>query len=926
MKKITILTLLAMAGMSAFAAPRNRQQALAVATRHAVSLGLAPKLEAVDYTERLVLGPRKMTAITSGNGLETTTAGEDDISSFYIFNHASEKGYTIVGGDDRLPEIVAYGTEGSFDNKNVPDGLKFYLDLYNERVAALDSEEGEDVVANANTIKRVQGSTVPISPMVTVHWDQGEPFYNYCPYYDSSNRGLVGCTAVAMGQVLKYHHPSGTNTYSTTIPAYTTYSNSIDVEAITGDRTYNWDNMPNYLSKYSLSKYKEEVAKFLYHVGVSVEMDYGSTSGAWLYAIPNAVRTYFGMDCDATVFTNNYSNAADWIKILDRSLDAQRPVCIAGYTTDGSGHAFVCDGRNSSGYYHINWGWGGSYDAYVDVTVLNCTDDMQFCKSIQLVCNMRLQGEAATTPWQELVDLYEQLSAMVYLTDGTPGSFGATAVSDLQAALATTKTFIAAGQSSATAVSIQRYKETLTAKNNAVLASRVTYEGRYYFETAIAYNDGNTKAMYDAGTNVAWKTLDKYDEAFVWNLKYNATAGAYECYNESTGNRITAATQSKAVSTVIGTSDATTYSILIEPVGYNEEKGWYEEAMHAYNTSGTYAYYHQAEHNSGAGTEGNVVGWTLEAAGSHWHLVPAEEIDPNLAVYKTQLNELVELVQGLVDSDVEPLATTTTEGLIKTADQFYSEYTETSEGNYAGLLDGSTSTFWHSKWTGGDVDPGIHYLQVRLLEPEEGLIKMKMTRRPVSVDHITAFQVRASNDTTDVNSWVDIATISTPYSSNTETLERTFIVPGKYKYLRFYIANTYYVANNVLKPSRGYGHMSEFQLYRSTNEEESAKLGELAKAIQEARSKELPTNADILALREAVREYYGDGDVCADEHLSIFDLTTLITLLQGNTPDAETVTLPAKILEITADVNGDGTLTLSDVQALVEKLIKKLNP
>lgn len=914
MKRLTVLLLVVLAVLTAFAAPRTRQQAMLVAKEYARTHGLSQEVEFVNV-ERIASTTARKAALAT------------DAAPYYIFNNIGERGYTIVGGDDRLPEIVAYGTEGSFDNENVPDGLKFYLDLYNERVAALDSEEGEDVVVNASTIKRVQGSTVPISPMVTTKWDQGYPFYNYCPYYDSSNRSLVGCTAVAMGQVLKYHHPSGTNTYSTTIPAYTTYSNSIDVEAITGDRTYNWDNMKNTASQIVLlSKYKEEVAKFLYHVGVSVEMDYGSTSGAWLYDIPNAVRTYFGMDCDATVFTNNYSNAADWIKILDRSLDAQRPVCIAGYTTDGSGHAFVCDGRNSSGYYHINWGWGGYYDNYVDITVLNCTDDLQFCKSIQLVCNMRLQGEAATTPWQELVDLYEQLSAMVYLTDGTPGSFDATAVSDLQAALATTKTFIAAGQSSATAVSIQRYKETLTAKNNAVLASRVPYEGRYYFETAISYNDGNTKAMYDAGTNVAWKTLDKYDEAFIWNIKYNATSGSYDCYNESTGNRITAATQSKAVSTVIGTSDATTYSILIEPVGYNEEKGWYEEAMHAYNTSGTYAYYHQAEHNSGAGTEGNVVGWTLEAAGSHWHLVPAEEIDPNLAVYKTQLNELVELVQGLVDSDVEPLATTTTEGLIKTADQFYSEYTETSEGNYAGLLDGSTSTFWHSKWTGGDVDPGIHYLQVRLLEPEEGLIKMKMTRRPVSVDHITAFQVRASNDTTDVNSWVDIATISTPYSSNTETLERTFIVPGKYKYLRFYIANTYYVANNVLKPSRGYGHMSEFQLYRSTNEEESAKLGELAKAIQEARSKELPTNADILALREAVREYCGDGDVCADEHLSIFDLTTLITLLQGNTPDAETVTLPAKVLEITSDVNGDGTLTLSDVQALVEKLIKKLNP
>jgi hypothetical protein len=30
----------------------------------------------------------------------------------------------------------------------------------------------------------------------------------------------------------------------------------------------------------------------------------------------------------------------------------------------GNGHAFVVDGRNSEGRYHINWGWGGSLDGF----------------------------------------------------------------------------------------------------------------------------------------------------------------------------------------------------------------------------------------------------------------------------------------------------------------------------------------------------------------------------------------------------------------------------------------------------------------------------------------------------------------------------------------------------------------------------------
>ena len=42
---------------------------------------------------------------------------------------------------------------------------------------------------------------------------------------------------------------------------------------------------------------------------------------------------------------------------------AGRPVLYTGNTESG-GHAFVCDGYDESGLFHINWGWGGSGDGY----------------------------------------------------------------------------------------------------------------------------------------------------------------------------------------------------------------------------------------------------------------------------------------------------------------------------------------------------------------------------------------------------------------------------------------------------------------------------------------------------------------------------------------------------------------------------------
>ncbi|MBQ4005956.1 MAG: C10 family peptidase [Muribaculaceae bacterium] len=44
-------------------------------------------------------------------------------------------------------------------------------------------------------------------------------------------------------------------------------------------------------------------------------------------------------------------------------LNASRPVMYAGQASDG-GHEFICDGYNSEGYFHFNWGWSGNSNGY----------------------------------------------------------------------------------------------------------------------------------------------------------------------------------------------------------------------------------------------------------------------------------------------------------------------------------------------------------------------------------------------------------------------------------------------------------------------------------------------------------------------------------------------------------------------------------
>lgn len=109
------------------AGPRSFQQAKAIAEKQAALLG-------VTIDQKAMTKARKQ-----GSKGEITLSQE----SYYVFPNANSKGFTIVSGDDRLPEIVGYSSQGSYDENNLPEGfvsfMKAYQNLYN-RVNLGDAE------------------------------------------------------------------------------------------------------------------------------------------------------------------------------------------------------------------------------------------------------------------------------------------------------------------------------------------------------------------------------------------------------------------------------------------------------------------------------------------------------------------------------------------------------------------------------------------------------------------------------------------------------------------------------------------------------------------------------------------------------------------------------------------------------------------
>ena len=343
----------------AWAGPRSFQQAQAIAERQAA-------LQGIIMDQQQVSKARKQYLLNGSSSSETAT-------SYYVFDNGSDKGFTIVSGDDELPEIVGYSAHGNSEHLMKTEGCAAFLKAYQKFVAAFTQGDAKarKILAEQRALKADGRYQQPkIDPLLgDIAWNQETPYNKMCPKYEGSELSVTGCVATAMAQVMMYYkYPKE---LKADIPAYTTATNKLKVNAISKGEEYDWGNMlPTYTEEEYNTTQANAVAKLMFHCGAAVQMDYGDSSGALLR--PEDMSTYFGYDADLLqeVYRSVYT-LAEWKKILDRELEAKRPIIYGGVASHENGHQFVCDGSDGEGLYHINWGWSGDSDGYFDITLLD---------------------------------------------------------------------------------------------------------------------------------------------------------------------------------------------------------------------------------------------------------------------------------------------------------------------------------------------------------------------------------------------------------------------------------------------------------------------------------------------------------------------------------------------------------------------------
>jgi PKD repeat protein len=287
--------------------------------------------------------------------------GEKSKAELYIFN-AEKTGFVIISGDKRVFPLLAYSKKGRIQNdtNNWSPSFKAWLEMYAEQISLIKSgnapkqtdldEKWEGFLSGDKLHLK---NTKDVAPMLTTNWNQGCGYNSLCPE-DSGPCGHVytGCVATAMAQVMRYmEHPAkGTGSQCYNTAAY----GELCVDF--SQANYDYSAMPN-------NSGNEEVAELMYHCGVAVYMNYSpSGSGAYSHNVVNAWEDFFGYTNHLRIRKNNYEEN-DWLRIIRNEIDNGRPIYYAGFNSS-SGHAFVFDGYQGSDFFHINWGWGGSYNGY----------------------------------------------------------------------------------------------------------------------------------------------------------------------------------------------------------------------------------------------------------------------------------------------------------------------------------------------------------------------------------------------------------------------------------------------------------------------------------------------------------------------------------------------------------------------------------
>ena len=296
---------------------------------------------------------------------------------YYLFNDARGNGFVLVAGDDTMGEVLAYSDEQPLDTLQDNPGVQYLMAAYRQYFSAIQHKEIPSSTPSAGLgyfsakargkNKNSSKSVVkPVYRMLESLWGQQSPYNLLMPEFAQGKDDLIkaptGCVATALAQLMYYHKwpEQGNGTKS-----YTTRTKNLTLAADFSSSHYDWKAMsPRYKATDNTSASAKAVALLMRDAGYACEMDYTPrSSGALDAKAAQALEQNFGYD--AVLLRQKKMGKDNFIQTLREEISNGYPLYLAGSEQgEPAGHAWVVDGYDANGLFHMNFGWNGLANGY----------------------------------------------------------------------------------------------------------------------------------------------------------------------------------------------------------------------------------------------------------------------------------------------------------------------------------------------------------------------------------------------------------------------------------------------------------------------------------------------------------------------------------------------------------------------------------
>lgn len=301
-------------------------------------------------------------------------------------------GFVVVAADDDLPPVIGYSFDSGCTTKgpaaeavlsllaaDLGTRLTQVPNLPPQRLADRHAAwqrflTGDGLVDTPRAGVWPPPGTTPTGGWVLTRWEQGAPFNDQCPMDPvTQQRSIAGCPAVAMAQIVNYHR----NHHGTRFDDGDDYYHSYAGRNYWIDDAHAAMDFPSFPA---LSASLDALEATYAAGGATTNAD----AAALVFACGVAARQVFTSSASGTFGVDQARDAylrfgeADMVLLepsdpelhqrLAVNMQRGQPAHLA--VVDASvppqyGHNLVVDGYDSGdGRFHLNFGWGGSYDGW----------------------------------------------------------------------------------------------------------------------------------------------------------------------------------------------------------------------------------------------------------------------------------------------------------------------------------------------------------------------------------------------------------------------------------------------------------------------------------------------------------------------------------------------------------------------------------